>query len=119
MTDPAIIDRFAAALGNRAVIRDPDAIAPWTTDWRGRFHGSCAAIIAPADTAQVQAAMTIAHAHRVALVPQGGNTSMVGGATPPADGSALILSMRRMTSIRSLSGRRCSSSSADARARRA
>ena len=41
--------------------------------------------------------------HGVALVPQGGNTSMVGGATPPADGSALILSLRRMNRIRSLS----------------
>src|SRR3546814_9779256 len=39
----------------------------------------------------------------VPLVPQGGNTSMVGGATPPADGSALILSLRRMTRIRSIS----------------
>src|SRR5690606_17084837 len=62
-----------------------------------------AAILAPATTAQVAATMALAAELRVPLVPQGGNTSMVGGATPPADGSALILSLRRMNAIRAIS----------------
>ena len=98
-----IIDRFADLLGPKGVTTDPDDIAPWTTDWRGRFHGTTPAILSPASTQEVAATMTLAAELGVALVPQGGNTSMVGGATPPADGSALILSLRRMNRIRSLS----------------
>lgn len=103
MIQPAIVARFAEFLGPSGVVTDPDDIAPWTTDWRGRFHGSTAAILAPASVAQVSATVALAAELRVPLVPQGGNTSMVGGATPPADGSALILSLRRMNAIRAIS----------------
>ncbi|OAN56275.1 FAD-binding oxidoreductase [Sphingobium sp. TCM1] len=98
-----IIDRFAALLGPKGVTDEPDDIVPWVSDWRGRYHGAAAAILSPASTAEVAAAVKLAAELGVALVPQGGNTSMVGGATPPADGSALILSLRRMNRIRSLS----------------
>ena len=98
-----IIARFAALLGPKGVVTDPDDIAPWTSDWRGRYHGAAAAILAPGSTQEVAATVALAAELGVALVPQGGNTSMVGGATPPADGSALILSLRRMNAIRSLS----------------
>jgi FAD/FMN-containing dehydrogenase len=98
-----IIARFAALLGPKGVITDPDDIAPWSSDWRGRYHGTAAAILSPASTPEVAATLALAADLGVALVPQGGNTSMVGGATPPADGSALILSLRRMNRIRSLS----------------
>lgn len=90
-------------LGPKGFTEDADLIAPWLTDWRGRFHGRTPALLSPADTAEVAAILRIAGAHRIPLVPQGGNTSMVGGATPPEDGSALILSLRRMNWIRSLS----------------
>ncbi len=103
MIEPDIIARFTALLGEKGVIADPDAIAPWTHDWRGRFHGMAAAILSPATTQEVAATVRLAAELAIPLVPQGGNTSMVGGATPPADGSALILSMRRMNAIRSLS----------------
>ncbi|MEA3389539.1 FAD-binding oxidoreductase [Sphingobium sp. CCH11-B1] len=103
MIEQAAIDRFLALLGPKGVITDPDAIDPWVHDWRGRFHGAAAAILSPASTQEVAAAVSLARELGVALVPQGGNTSMVGGATPPADGSALILSLRRMNRIRSLS----------------
>jgi len=92
-------DRF----GVRAAITDPADIAPWLTDWRGRFRGVAGAILAPATRDEAATMLGLAHAAGVALVPQGGNTSMVGGATPPGDGSALILSTRRMNRIRSLS----------------
>ncbi len=93
-------------LGPPAVVEDAADIAPWLTDWRGRFHGRSAAILAPASTAEVQAIVALAAQHRVPLVPQGGNTSMVGGATPPADGSALILSLRRMNHLRAIDAQR-------------
>ncbi|QDC36399.1 FAD-binding oxidoreductase [Sphingobium fuliginis] len=98
-----VIARFTALLGEKRVVTDADDIAPWVSDWRGRYHGAAAAILQPESTGQVAAAVRLAADLGVPLVPQGGNTSMVGGATPPADGSALILSLRRMNHIRSLS----------------
>ena len=100
--DPAFLDRLAALLGPKGLTRDPNDIAPWLNDWRGRYHGAAAAIASPADTAQVAAVVRLCAEHRVPIVPQGGNTSMVGGATPPADGAALILSLRRMNRVRKL-----------------
>src|SRR3546814_16865922 len=79
-----------------------DDIDPWVHDWRGRFHGQARAILSPVSTDEVAAVVAMAAANNVPLVPQGGNTSMVGGATPPADGSAPILSLRRMNRIRSI-----------------
>jgi FAD/FMN-containing dehydrogenase len=59
-------------------------------------------MLEPRSTAEVAEMVRLAAEHRVPLVPQGGNTSMVGGATPPEDGSALILSLRRMNRLRSI-----------------
>jgi FAD/FMN-containing dehydrogenase len=98
-----LIAEAGRELGPRAVITDPTDIAPWVSDWRGRVHGASPAILAPASTQEVQTIVRLAAEHRVALVPQGGNTGMAAGATPPADGSAVLLSMRRMNKIRSVS----------------
>lgn len=100
--DPSALRLFEQALGPKGFVTDADAIAPWLTDWRGRFHGKSIALLAPESTSEVAAVVRIAHERRIPLVPQGGNTSMVGGATPPADASALILSLRRMNRIRSV-----------------
>ena len=94
---------LAERFGPKSVVTDAGAIGPWLTDWRGRFHGASPALLAPGSTAEVAAMVTLAVEHGVPLVAQGGNTSMVGGATPPADGSALILSLRRMDKLRSIS----------------
>ena len=80
-------------LGPKAVITDSSELEPWVTDWRGRVHGAAPAMLAPASTEEVAAIVRLAAEHRVPLVPQGGNTGMVAGATPPADGSAILLSM--------------------------
>jgi FAD/FMN-containing dehydrogenase len=90
-------------LGAKGVITDPADIAPWLSDWRGRVHGAAPAILAPASTDEVAAVVRLAAEHRVPLVPQGGNTGMAAGATPPPDGSAILLSLRRMNRIRSIS----------------
>lgn len=103
MIEQATIARFSDLLGAKGVITDPADIDPWVHDWRGRYHGAASAILAPASTQEVAQCVALAAEMGVPLVPQGGNTSMVGGATPPADGSALILSLRRMNRIRSLS----------------
>ena len=97
-----LVEAMTARFGAKAALTDGADIAPWLTDWRGRWTGASAAILQPATTAEVTALVTLASELNVPLVPQGGNTSMVGGATPPADGSALIVSLRRMNSIRSI-----------------
>jgi FAD/FMN-containing dehydrogenase len=89
-------------LGPKGVVTDPREIEPWVSDWRGRVHGAARAMIAPASTDEVVEIVKLAADHRVPLVPQGGNTGMAAGATPPADGSAVLLSMRRMNRIRSI-----------------
>jgi FAD/FMN-containing dehydrogenase len=93
----------AVRLGSKAVITDAREIEPWVTDWRGRVNGASQAMLAPASTDEVVEIVRLAAEHRVPLVPQGGNTGMAGGATPPADGSAVLLSMRRLRQIRSIS----------------
>jgi len=98
-----VIDEVRARFGPKCAITDRSDVEPWLTDWRGRFHGNAEAILAPASTEAVAEIVRLAADYRVALVPQGGNTGMVGGATPPADGSALVLSLRRMSRIRSIS----------------
>jgi FAD/FMN-containing dehydrogenase len=100
---PRLLDALEALLGARGFSRDADAMAPWLGDWRGRYRGRAAALLSPASTAEVQGIVARCAEARVALVPQGGNTSMVGGATPDAGGDSLLLSLRRMNSVRSVS----------------
>ena len=97
-----LIDTLVARFGPKVAVTDPADISPWLTDWRGRWTGASAAILQPGSTDEVAALMSLAAEFGVALVPQGGNSSMVGGATPPADGAALIVSLRRMNRIRAL-----------------
>lgn len=99
----SLIETLASRFGPQIALTDPRDIAPWTVDWRGRYRGSADAVLQPATTDQVAAIVALAAAAGVPLVPQGGNTGMVGGATPPADGSALIVSLRRMRAIRAIS----------------
>jgi FAD/FMN-containing dehydrogenase len=105
MTDAEtqLIEEARRKLGPKAVITDAREIEPWVSDWRGRVHGTTPAILAPATIEEVIKVVRLAADHRVPLVPQGGNTGMAAGATPPVDGSALLLSMRRMNLIRSIS----------------
>ena len=97
-----LIEEVRSRFGDRAAITDRADIEPWLTDWRRKYHGDTRAILSPASTEEVAAIVKLAAEHRVALVPQGGNTGMVGGAIPASDGSELILSLRRMNRIRSI-----------------
>jgi FAD/FMN-containing dehydrogenase len=100
---PDLLDKLASLLGPRGFSRDPEVLTPWLSDWRGRYRGSAAALLSPASLSEVKAVVALCAEALVPLVPQGGNTSMVGGATPEAEGSALLLSLRRMNKVRSVS----------------
>lgn len=101
--DDAFLIALAERLGPRGFTSDAAAMAPWLVDWRGQIIGAAAALVSPANVDEVAAIVTMAATAGVAIVPQGGNTSMVAGAIPPADGHALLLSLRRMRAIRSIS----------------
>ena len=101
---PPRADTFLAQasnlLGERGLTRDPDLVAPWLTDWRGRFTGNALAMASPGSTREVAALVKLCAKHRVPIVPQGGNSGMSGGATPDAGGETVLLSLRRMNEVR-------------------
>ena len=79
------------------VITDPEVAAPHATDWTGRFTGDPPAVLRPGNVDEVAAVVDIARHHHVALVAQGGNTGLVGGATP-VDGE-VVVDLRRLDAI--------------------
>jgi FAD/FMN-containing dehydrogenase len=93
---------LAAAAGEGNSSTETQAIAPHLIDWRRKHQGASALLLMPRTAAQVQAIVRAAAQHHVALVPQGGNTGLVGGGIPPADGSAVLLSLKRMDAIRQI-----------------
>lgn len=99
---PDLLARLAALLGPKGYTTDADSMAPWLTDWRGKYTGRAAAMLSPGSTEEVAAVVRLCAAEQAALVPQGGNSGMVGGATPDSGGNQLLLSLRRMNRIRSI-----------------
>jgi FAD/FMN-containing dehydrogenase len=92
----------ADLLGPRGLTRDQDLMAPWLTDWRGRFTGSALALASPATCAELSALVRLCVEHGLPIVPQGGNSGMSGGATPDPNGQSVLVSLRRMNAIRSV-----------------
>ena len=99
---PDWLNSMAAIVGPKGFTRTAEDMEPWLTDWRGRYTGKALALISPASTKEVSAIVKIANAHAVSLVPQGGNSGMVGGATPDGNGRSILLSLRRMNHIHSI-----------------
>ena len=97
-------DTFRAAasdiLGPRGFTCDPELVEPWLTDWRGRYTGKAVGLASPASTDELARFVTLCAAHRIPIVPQGGNSGMSGGATPDESGTSVLLSLRRMDAIR-------------------
>ena len=89
-------------LGERGFTCDPDLMDPWLTDWRGRFHGKAIGLASPASTQETADFVKLCAEYGVPIVPQGGNSGMSGGATPDESGHSVLLSMRRMNTIRGL-----------------
>jgi FAD/FMN-containing dehydrogenase len=95
---PELIARFKAIVGEKYAVTNADDIAPYVTEERNLFHGHSPLILRPGSTAEVSAICKFATEHRIALVPQGGNTGLVGGQTPHH--GEVVISMRRMDKIR-------------------
>ncbi|MCZ8148207.1 MAG: FAD-binding oxidoreductase [Roseomonas sp.] len=99
---PALHDRLAAILGPRGLLTNATDIAPHLADWRGLYQGAALAVARPASTEEVAAVIRLCAETGTPVVPQGGNTSMVGGATPDETGRHLVLSLQRMNRLRAL-----------------
>ena len=96
-----MIQSFAAIVGGDAVLTGEPA-APYLSDWRGRYSGNALAVVFPSDTQQVAGVMKMCSASNVAVVPQGGNTSLCGGSVPLQHGAQVVLNLSRMNRIRAI-----------------
>ena len=97
----SILETLCAMVGDDHVLTGT-AADPYLTDWRKRFTGRALAVVRPADATQVAAVVNMCAGAGVPVVTQGGNTGMVGGATPDESGRAIVLSTARMNRIRSI-----------------
>ncbi|MDF0492350.1 FAD-binding oxidoreductase [Bradyrhizobium yuanmingense] len=95
---PELIEQFRKIVGDRHAITDPTDIEPYVTEERNLFHGRSPLVLRPGSTAEVSAICKLASAHNIALVPQGGNTGLVGGQTP--HNGEVVVSLRRLNKIR-------------------
>ncbi|MEH6715278.1 FAD-binding oxidoreductase [Parasphingorhabdus flavimaris] len=95
-------EQMQSVVGAKGFTSAADDMSPWLTDWRGRYTGAAAAMISPGSTQETAEILKIANENSVAIVPQGGNSGMVGGATPDDSGQSILLSLRRMNRIRAI-----------------
>src|SRR5574340_288484 len=101
-TDAKLLEAIAAIVGNDAVLSG-GAATPHCRDWRGRYAGEALAVVLPADTQQVSAVVKLCAMNQIAIVPQGGNTSLCGASVPLADsGKQIVINLSRMNRIRAL-----------------
>ncbi len=95
----SLLDILREQLGAQQVLTGADA-APFLTDQHGRIHGQALAVVRPADAEQVALVVRLCRERRIPLVPQGGNTGLMGAATPDNSGQAVVLSLARLNKVR-------------------
>ncbi len=96
-----LLEQIGAVVGPSGMLTGADAQV-WATDWRKRYFGKALAVVRPANTAEVAKVVRLCAQTRTAIVPQGGNTGLCGGATPDASGAQIILSLSRMNRVRAI-----------------
>jgi FAD/FMN-containing dehydrogenase len=98
--DAPVLARFAAIVGDRYAVTDPQAQEPYLVEMRGLYHGRTPMVLRPGTVAEVAAILRLANETRTPIVPQGGNTGLVGGQIPHA--GELVLSLTRLDRIREI-----------------
>ena len=96
------LDALSRIVGEHHAIRDPAAMAPYLVEWRDRYVGKAALVLKPGSTEEVAAILKRANETRTAVVPQGGNTGLVGGQIPFESGNEVVVSLSRMTHVRDI-----------------
>ena len=97
------LQHFTPVLDDKDILHQQDDMAPYLMDWRGQFDGSAQGVLFPRSTEQVAQIMAIADDHNITIVPQGGNTGLVGGGIPDKSGQSIVLSLTKMNKVRELS----------------
>lgn len=92
-----LLEELGGVIGPANVVVEPEVMASYAIDWTGRFEGHPRAVVRPSDGAEVAAVVAVCKEAGVALVPQGGNTGLVGGGVPLA--GEVVLSLRRLAGI--------------------
>ena len=100
--DPEAIARIKDILGPKGWVDDADDLAPWLVDSRGVYHGRCLGMARPGTAEEVSQVLAVAYDAGIEIVPQGGNTGRVGGATPDDTGHQLLINMGRMNTVRDI-----------------
>jgi FAD/FMN-containing dehydrogenase len=96
---PGMLDALRAIVGDKGLILDEHGKQPFLTEWRGSLVGRAAAVVRPATTEEVSKVVKLCHDNCIAIVPQGGNTGLMGGATPWPTHSGILLSLGRMSHV--------------------
>jgi len=96
------LHQLRTLVDDAAMLTEPERIAPMLRDHRALYRGHALAVIAPADAAAVSRVLAFCNEHRIGVVPQGGNTSYCGGATPDASSSQVLLSLARLNRVRGI-----------------
>ncbi|EAV44591.1 oxidoreductase, FAD-binding protein [Roseibium aggregatum IAM 12614] len=102
MERTAHADRFAEMIGEANVLTSPDDQAPYLTEWRDLYQGVTPMVLRPGSTQEVSAVMTYAYQNDLKVVPQGGNTGLVGGQIPQETGDEIVLSLSRLNKVRAV-----------------
>ena len=99
-TPPDLLEKLVAIIGAPHVLRAESDMAGYVSEPRDLFHGRARAVVRPGSTQEVSAILRLCHETGTAIVPQGGNTGLVGGQVPDGSGRAIILSLNRMDRLR-------------------
>ncbi len=97
----ALLDTLRQIVGG-AHMRTEGDLSAWEVDWRKRYRGRALAVVHPSATNEVAAVVRACAAAGVSIVPQGGHTGLVGGGTPDASGTQIVLSLQRMNAVRAI-----------------
>ena len=97
-----LLAELTATVGSAHTISDPTEQVPYLTEWRGLYKGRTPLVVKPSSVAQVSAILKACNAARVGVVPQAGNTGLVGGQIPHETGTEIVLSVARLNAIRSV-----------------
>ena len=97
----ALLDALRGIVGAPNVLHDTD-LSAWEQDWRKRVRGKALAVVRPASTDEVAAVVRACAAAGTPIVPQGGNTGLVGGGVPDGSGTQVVLSLQRMAAVRAI-----------------
>lgn len=96
---PAVLDALRTIVGEKGLILDDQGKEPFVRDWRGVRVGTAAVVVRPASTDEVSKVVKLCYDNGIAIVPQGGNTGLMGGATPYPTHSGILLSLGRMNHV--------------------